>query len=67
MILKLEDTGVFCVTVLWLFLTAPLSTGGPACLPPDHCGPPGFRSGEGPAKRRCLQPQDPQQSQEDPA
>lgn len=47
--------------------SAPFSTGGPACLPPDHCRPPGLRSGEGAAKRGCLQPQDPQQSQEDPA
>lgn len=42
-------------------------TGGPACLPPDHCRPPGLRSGEGAAKRGRLQSQDPQQSQKDPA
>lgn len=56
-----------CVSDLFPPFSALCSTGGLACVPPDHCRPSGFRSGEGAAQRGRLQPQDPQQSQEDPA
>lgn len=67
---RVQKSGTFSTFVLIpcrpSLCVSPL-TGGPACVPPDHCRPPGLRSSEGAAKRGRLQPQDPQQSQKDPA